>query len=158
MLLTLTRDVFTDTATLGTLTVTYDLEGTPRAFGFTCEDVDRDLHQTDPLPEIEARKVKGKTAIPAGRYRVQWTWSPKYRRYMPILVDVPGYQGIRIHSGNTAEDTEGCILPGLTRDVTAMSVGKSRDAARWLDGQIEAHARAGEAIWIEIVRARVVAP
>lgn len=53
-----------------------------------------------------------KTAIPAGRYEVRLTHSPKFDRTMPILCDVPGHQGIRIHPGNTAKDTEGCLLPG----------------------------------------------
>jgi hypothetical protein len=60
-------------------------------------------------------KVAGQTAIPYGVYTVDLTFSPKYQKIMPILVAVPGFTGIRIHSGNVAEHTEGCLLVGKNR-------------------------------------------
>lgn len=56
--------------------------------------------------------VKAKTAVPAGSYDLDLTLSPKFGRQLPILVGVPAMSGVRIHRGNTAADTAGCILPG----------------------------------------------
>lgn len=78
----------------------------------TLEDTDRGLKQSDSLEQIKAKKVYGKTAIPTGEYYVNLTYSPKFKRILPVIQNVKGYEGIRIHSGNTADDTEGCILVG----------------------------------------------
>lgn len=78
----------------------------------TLEDTDRNLKQSDSLEQIKAKKVFGQTAIPTGEYYVNLTYSPKFKRILPVIYDVKGYEGIRIHSGNTADDTEGCILVG----------------------------------------------
>lgn len=70
----------------------------------TLEDEVRNLEVEDKIP--------GKTAIPEGRYKVIVNVSPKFKRELPRLVDVPGFSGILIHRGNTSEDTSGCILVG----------------------------------------------
>lgn len=57
-------------------------------------------------------KIKGETAIPSGRYEVKLTYSPKFKRVLPLVCDVPYFDGIRIHRGNTSKDTQGCILVG----------------------------------------------
>jgi hypothetical protein len=59
-----------------------------------------------------AKKRYGETAIPTGHYEVEITYSPKYKRMMPEIKDVKGFSGIRIHSGNTAKDTLGCLIVG----------------------------------------------
>ena len=78
----------------------------------TLEDVDRGLDDSMTEEEIKSIKVKGQTAIPVGIYTVLLTYSPKYKKVMPLINNVKGYSGIRIHSGNSSKDTEGCLLVG----------------------------------------------
>jgi hypothetical protein len=60
-------------------------------------------------------KIKGKTAIPAGDYKVIKSYSPRFKKILPEILDVPGFSGVRIHAGNTAKDTDGCLLLGLNK-------------------------------------------
>ena len=76
------------------------------------EDKDRGLYQYMNIKEISKLKVKDQTAIPYGIYRVRISMSPKYKKEMPEILNVPGFTGIRIHSGNTAEDSSGCLIVG----------------------------------------------
>lgn len=93
-------------------------------------------------------KVAGITAIPAGTYRVTVTMSARFGRLLPLLADVPGFSGVRIHPGNTAADTEGCILVG---DAPAPDfLGRSRVAFDRLFAKINTASIAGEQVSIEV--------
>ena len=103
----------------------------------TLEDADRGLRQDMQLEEIKKKKVYGQTAIPRGSYECVYTYSNRFKKMLPLLKDVPGFDGIRIHSGNSAKDTEGCILVGLnlkkgmvlnSREWTSKLVSKMKEA------------------------------
>lgn len=132
MKLALSRRPSANGCTIGNL----ELNGVHECF--TCEDVVR--------PPGE--KVYGQTAIPAGTYRVIITQSLRFKRRLPLLLDVPGYEGVRIHPGNTAADTEGCILPG--RGFLPDRVTQSVLAFDALFAKMEKAEAAREDIWIEI--------
>lgn len=92
------------------------------------EDKDRGLEQYMSAGEIDRLKVYGETAIPRGNYKVTMTYSPKYKRVMPQIMNVPGFAGIRIHSGNTAKDSLGCVLLGDNTKVGYISNSRMRCA------------------------------
>jgi len=119
MELTLKRDILADGYTLGLLSV----DG--KHYCYTVEDMVR-----------EGVKIPGKTAIPYGRYKVIVNMSNRFKKLLPLLLDVPGFEGVRIHSGNTAEDTEGCIIVGKVR--TEKGVRDSRDVAQQLTELLKA--------------------
>ena len=96
---------------------------------YICEDVVR--------PDA-APKVFGETAIPAGTYQIVNTYSPRFGKYLPLLLNVPGYAGVRIHPGNTAADTEGCLLPGTGIMPGNTGVSNSRVAFEALFAKIKA--------------------
>ena len=104
----LKREIFNPTNTISKLYIN-DVY-----FCDVLEDVDRGLYFTQPIEEIEKIKVYGQTAIPKGVYEVVITYSEKFKTYLPLLLNVPGYKGIRIHPGNTEVDTLGCLLPGVS--------------------------------------------
>jgi len=99
--LTLKRYTATPTTTLGMLFRDDD----PSPLCHTLEDVVRPA----------GAKVKGKTAIPAGRYEVIVNMSNRFKRLMCLLLDVKGFEGVRIHGGNTSKDSDGCIIVAKRR-------------------------------------------
>jgi hypothetical protein len=76
----------------------------------------------------EGEKVYGKTAIPEGTYEVKLTHSPRFKKILPEILNVPNFSGIRIHTGNSSKDTEGCILVGTWDGEKEDWVGNSRIA------------------------------
>lgn len=131
MLLKLVRNKSNEACTVGNLYVNGKWEC------YILEDVEREC------------KIAGKTAIPAGRYKVGITHSPRFKKPLPLLFDVPNYAGVRIHPGNTADDTEGCLLPGQTNP-TPYTVGSSGKAFDALMEKLRGAEAAGDQIWIEI--------
>lgn len=74
------------------------------------------------LEDVERKeKIAGQTAIPKGRYEIAITYSNRFKKFMPLLLNVPKFSGIRIHAGNTAKDTLGCILVGKNRSENQIS-------------------------------------
>ena len=140
MRIELVRIAFKDTYTIGKLYV----DG--KYFSDVIEDKDRGLDSSMTESEILEKKVKGQTAIPTGHYVINITYSPKYKRMMPLLLDVKGFSGIRIHSGNTAKDTEGCLIVGKNKKVGM--VLESRDTYKRLFKMMEGQ----EEITIDITR------
>lgn len=97
---------------------------------------------------MDGPKVYGETAIPAGTYNVVITPSQRFKRDLPMVENVPGFQGIRIHPGNTAEDTDGCILVGKAKGPD--SVTDSRAAFNELFPKIKTALDAGETVTLEV--------
>jgi hypothetical protein len=97
----------------------------------------------------EGVKVYGATAIPAGRYPVRITRSTRFGRMLPEICDVPGFSGVRIHPGNTARDTEGCVLVGIERGPGC--VVRSREAMEGLMRILAQTQAAGIRSWITIL-------
>jgi hypothetical protein len=95
-------------------------------------------------------KVTGKTAIPRGKYRIIINESPKFKRPMMRLMNVPHFTGILIHGGNTVEDTSGCILVGDQIKGIGIVPGTSTPAIRRLFDKVKAALDEGENVWITI--------
>ena len=91
-------------------------------------------------------KVKSETAIPIGTYHVEKTFSQRFGKMMYQLLDVPGFEGIRIHAGNTSHDTEGCLICGRERDEKNGEVSGSRVARDTLYAKMDSAIARGEKI------------
>lgn len=122
MKLLLKRKLFTDISTIGELFIDEVFEC------YTLEDKDRGLTSTMDIKEIEKTKVHAKTAIPYGEYEVIINFSNRFKCLMPLLVDVKGYAGVRVHTGNTSDHTEGCILVGKTQGLDFIGNSKQEYA------------------------------
>lgn len=131
MNIVLIRDQFTDKSTIGKLYIDNLF------YCHTLEDVVRD------------EKIKHETAIPYGKYELVINWSNRFKRQMPLLISVPNFEGIRIHSGNTDKDTSGCILLGETRSKDF--IGQSRLAYNRFLKDLQTALKTGK-VFIEIIK------
>lgn len=110
---------------------------------YTLEDKVREV-KNEP---VSMWKVMGKTAIPTGVYPVIITMSTRFRTRLPLLLDVPGFDGVRIHTGNSSVDTEGCILVGSSWDGKSNWIGSSKVALSILFPLLE---QSNEAVTVSI--------
>lgn len=150
--LKLIREYFLNHTTIGSLFLNGEF------FCYTLEDKVRQPDKSDPnYLNVAKWKVKGETAIPAGAYPVIVSRSNRFQRDLPEVLGVPGFSGIRIHPGNTSEDTEGCILVGteVTKGkqfLDGVFLSNSRTAFNALFTEIKANYKVAEAnIMLEVI-------
>lgn len=129
--LKLQRTQLTDKATIGVLWADATL------LCYTLEDAVREV------------KIQNKTAIPSGRYQVRMTYSMRFKKIMPQLMDVPNFAGVRIHGGNTESDTEGCILVGMHKDLKSQRIYECAPALKKVYDLIAANETTG-GTWVTI--------
>lgn len=100
MKLTLQRYLFTEDYTMGLLFI----DGI-----YFCDTIEDKFRGND----LKGKKVYGETCIPYGVYTVKITWSPKHKAYLPQIMDVPYFEGIRFDIANTAKEVLGCVGVGI---------------------------------------------
>jgi hypothetical protein len=115
MKLLLKRDTFGEDYTMGKLFIDNE------PFCDTLEDKCRDLNNDNDLDDPGETKVYGETCIPGGVYKIIMFFSPHFKRILPRLIAVKGFDGILIHPGNTIKDTLGCILVGRKSGKTVLN-------------------------------------
>ena len=121
MTIEIQRKWLSDESTIGTLSVNGVF------LCYTLEDKVREV----PGKPVSEWKIKGQTAIPRGTYKLVIDYSTRFKRDMFHILDVPGFDGIRIHSGNTDKDTEGCILLGTTHSQDEIENSRVALAMLW---------------------------
>lgn len=114
----LERNIYTNDSTIGELTF-----GDKKVF--TLEDKVRDINKDGDLLDKGEEKVYGETAIPSGTYQIVITYSNRFKKPLPLLLNVRGFEGIRIHAGNTKANTLGCILLGLGKQTNMITDSRS---------------------------------
>lgn len=132
----LKRDLLRPERTLGRI-----LANDTEFLGYTCEDADRHL-------ENGGTKIYGETAIPRGRYKLTVDFSVRFQKPMLHILDVPQFEGVRIHGGNTEHDTLGCPLLGRTR--TAEGVMNCKEVVDKLIARVKAEEAEGKNCWITV--------
>lgn len=134
------RDHKTDHTTIGGVLIDGEF------FCYGLEPTDRNLNSDMTLEQIAEIKVPGATAVPAGRYPVIRYYSPKHETNVPRIINIPGFDFVEIHAGNTAADTEGCLLLG--NEMAVDLVLQSRDAISAFYDRFFAVIDTGGEVWI----------
>lgn len=142
MFLFLQREPSKAGTTIGTLTIDH----APNPFGFTLED---EIREQAGKP-VAMWKIAGQTAIPSGHYEILFSWSPRFSRPLPLLVNVEGFSGVRIHPLNTAGETDGCIGVGKAVNPDRTGILLSRVACAELNDRIRSAVARHERVWIQI--------
>ena len=138
LVIAVVRKWFTDNSTIGELYVGME------KVCYTLEDTVRQ----------EGLKVYGRTAIPSGRYEVVLNYSNRFQKFLPLLLNVPNFEGVRLHCGNKPEDTAGCILVGKTKNEDQPDyIFESRAAFTELMAQIEPSFKATK-VYLEVTGSR----
>ena len=119
-------------------------------FSDALEDPDRGLTDSMNLEEIKRIKVKGDTCIPYGTYNVTITYSPRFKRNLPLINNVKGFEGIRVHNGNIPQHTEGCVLLGFNK--IKGQVINSKDTVNKFINIVQKALNKGEKVTIEITK------
>lgn len=138
--------------------------GAPRTFGLLlgsdgrqiCHTLEDEVRELPGTPVAEW-KVKGATAIPAGRYRVTLEYSPRFGADTLTVNAVPGFEGVRMHAGNDENDTEGCPLLGLEVCAAGIVGGTSRPAVLKVKQLVQAAIARGETVFLDVVNATMTA-
>jgi len=131
------------THTIGNLIVEH------RIFCNTLEDRVRDINMDGDLEDYGEIKIPGETAIPYGRYPVIITYSYKFRRHLPLIIDVKQFTGIRIHRGRTVKNTRGCVLVGDNTSVGQLTNGAYYE--KKLTSMINNYISSGFKVFINII-------
>lgn len=115
----------------------------------TVEDADRGLNMHMSEAEIKKIKIHSETAIPTGTYKLAVTMSPKFGRKLIEVLNVPGYLGIRVHKGNSAKDSAGCVIPG--NNTEKGKVTNSTKYEELLTSMVDSAIKNGEDAYLTII-------
>ena len=119
-------------------------------FSDALEDPDRGLTDSMSLEEIKKIKIKGNTCIPYGTYNVIITYSPRFKRNLPLINNVKGFDGIRVHNGNTPQDSSGCVLLGFNK-IKGQVIDSKVTVNKFID-IVQKALNKGEKVTIEITK------
>lgn len=145
MMIQVKRKTFTTASTCGEMWVDGEFE---------CYTLEDEMREKEFVP-VALWKVGGKSAIPVGTYDVVIDRSARFNRLMPHILNVPGFTGVRIHCGNTAADTEGCILVGAEK--TSDYIGHSKLAFESFFPQLQDAIQRGERCTVTVTNEQVLA-